>query len=479
VSGARPRLSRTNLRFVRAGVAVPDYDPAKTSIGIVHFGPGSFFRSHVAWYFDRLLAHNSRWAIAAVSLRSGGLAASLAAQDNLYTLVELGTPERYRIIGAVGAYLAATETPDLIFHRLCDPNVRAVTLTVTEKAYCLDVRSALDLSHPDIRHDLAEPARPKTPVGWIVESLSRRRAASMAPFLVISCDNLAENGPKLRASAIALALARGDTALARWIETSVRFPATMVDSITPHMTEALKEDVAEATGLADEAPIARESFIQWVIEDTLGPDAPDLAIVGATLTRDVVGYEQAKLRLLNGAHSALAYLGVPAGYETVDEAMADRRLSTYVERLMREDMAKTLRPGVLDYERYIDQILMRFRNPAIKHKLRKIAEDGSSKIPQRFLTPIAETLTRGGDIDHLAVPIAAWFRFAVLETKAGRNLDDPLAARLAAAAASTTGDAGADVNRFLALADVFPRDLASDSRFAGALAKAYAQLTVD
>ncbi len=336
------RLSLSNLPLLRSDVAKPGYDPTASDIGIVHFGPGSFFRSHTAWHIDRLLPHDPRWGISAISLRSGKLAKSLAEQDFLYTLAELDVETHYRVIGSIREYLVAADNSEIVFQRLLQPSVGLVTITITEKGYCLDGDGKLDLGHPDIVRDLRAESAPVSIIGWLVEGLARRRATGIAPFVVMSCDNLAHNGPKLRGATMRFARAKGDNDLANWLQTDVRFPATMVDSITPHLDISLKEKVADGIGLHDEAPVERESFTQWVIEDIVGDRGPDLASVGAVLTGDVATYELAKLRLLNGAHSALAYLGIPAGHETVAEAMQDSLLASFVERMMREDVASTL-----------------------------------------------------------------------------------------------------------------------------------------
>ncbi|HEY0302039.1 MAG TPA: hypothetical protein VGC36_11920, partial [Rhizomicrobium sp.] len=269
----------------------------------------------------------------------------------------------------------------------------------------------------------------------------------------------------------------GDAELARWIEGEVRFPATMVDSITPATDDALRARVAAAIGLTDAEPVQRESFAQWVIEDVLGPDMPDLAAAGAQLTGDVHAYEQAKLRLLNGAHSVLAYAGLLLGHATVGQAIGDPRLGPFVERLMREDVAATLRGARgLDIQDYIGVLLRRLRNPAVSHRLAQIAADGSLKLPYRLLEPIADLLRLGRPIARPCVPLAAWMRFVRAAAVAGQPLNDPLAAELIAAGKACSGGAVTDVPRFLALTAIFPRDLATAPAFAAAVAAAYDDL---
>ncbi|MBU6298600.1 MAG: mannitol dehydrogenase family protein [Alphaproteobacteria bacterium] len=473
----RTRLTQQNLGALRAGVAVPAYDRSTTEVGIVHFGPGAFHRGHQAWYLDTLLARDPRWAICAAEIRPPGLAQALIPQDLLYVVAELDERIRFRVIGSMKEYLLASQDADRIYARLTQPQVKLVTLTITEKGYCLDGNGELDLQHPAIAYDLTHPTAPKSAIGWVTEGLARRKAKGLAPFVAISCDNVVGNGHKFRNAVLGLAQARGDKELAAWIAGEVRFPCTMVDSITPAADEALKQKVAESVGLYDDAPVQRESFLQWAIEDVLGSDAPDLASVGASLTNDVEAYEQAKIRLLNGAHSTLAYAGLLAGYTSVGEAMNDTRLAGFVARMMREDITPSLRgTRGLDFENYIGAILQRFRNPALTHRLYQIASDGSQKLPYRILGTITDALSAGRPIRRLAVPVAAWMAFVVREAKEGRALNDPLAKMLADVGGSCVGKASADLPRFLALREVFPANLAKEPKFNSAVGAAYDNL---
>lgn len=443
------------------------YDREATTIGIVHFGPGAFFRAHQAAYFDDLLASDPRWAISAVALKTPGVRDALTPQDGLYTLVELGETTRFRVIGAIRELLVADDDADRVADRLASPDTRLVTLTVTEKGYCLKGDGSLDIDHPDIRHDLAGPERPVSVIGWLVEGLARRQAAGLPPFTTLSCDNLPSNGRKLKAAVVRLAEAR-DPALALWIEAQARFPCSMVDSITPATDDALRARVLAETGLKDAWPIQRETFTQWVIEDDLGPEAPNLASVGVTLTRGVEAWEKAKLRLLNGAHSTLAYAGLLRGHETVRDAIADDELAGFVRAMMIEDIAPTLQaPAGLDIPAYVDALLTRFRNPAIDHRLSQVAWDGSQKLPIRILGTVADAMAAGRSVDRLAVPLAAWMRFVEERARAGDGLTDPMADRLLVAGAV----GGPHV--FLSLETIFPPALAAMPAFAAAVRKAY------
>jgi fructuronate reductase len=467
------RLSNATLGDVPAGVLTPAYDRAATRMGIVHFGPGAFHRAHQASYVERILDSRPDLAICAVSLRTPDLRDALAPQDGLYTLAERDAEPRLQVIGAIRQVLVAAEAPAVVLARLVQ--ARIVTATVTEKGYALTAAGDLDLDHPDIRHDLQTPRRPVSLVGWLTEGLRSLKVAGLAPFTTISCDNLSGNGGKLGRAVARFAEACGDRDLAGWIAERAAFPNSMVDSITPATDAGLRADVAAALGLTDAWPVQRERFLQWVVEDRLGADAEAFATAGVTLARDVAPFERAKLRLLNGAHSALAYLGLRLGHATVSRAMADAALAAFVERMMRQDIAASLTPGELDVPAYIGEVLARFRNPAIGHRLAQIAWDGSQKLPFRLLETITDALDAGRPMDRLAVPVAAWMDFVRRAARDSRPITDPLAATLETIGGGCDGSA-ADVARFLALEAIFPVDLASDPRLRGALERAYVAL---
>ncbi|WP_372782792.1 mannitol dehydrogenase family protein [Phenylobacterium sp.] len=472
------RLSDATLGSAPGEVARPAYDRTATRIGVVHFGPGAFHRAHQAYYVDKMLARDPGLAISAVSLRSDAVRAALTPQDGLYSLIEREAEPSLRVIGAIREVLTAPTAPEAVFARLADPNVRFVSATVTEKGYCLTPAGDLDTAHPDIRLDLAAADPPMSFIGWLVRGLSGRRAAGSGGLVALSCDNLSGNGERLRRGVLQFAEALGDLDLARWIEGEARFPNSMVDSITPATDEALRAEAQARLGLAEAWPIQRERFVQWVIEDQLGADSATFADSGVTLTGDVVAFERAKLRLLNGAHSTLAYVGMRLGHATVAEAMADPRLAAFLEALMRRDIAPSLGPAAgLDLDGYITQILARFRNPAIAHKLSQIAWDGSQKLPFRLLQTVAEALAAGRPVERLSVGVAAWMLFVRDQARAGAAIPDPLAGRLAAIGLACDGDPAGDVARFLALGAVFPADLAQAPQFRSALGQSYDRLS--
>jgi fructuronate reductase len=454
------RLSQAALAALPGSVARPAYDRAAVHTGVVHFGPGAFHRAHQAAAFDTLLEQDPRWGVIGVSLNSRGVAQALGAQDGLYTLALLDAQAEYRVIGAIGRVLTRDD-PAVIVEALAHADTRIVSSTVTEKGYCLDADGALDFSHPAIRADL-EAARngrswvPGSFTGWLVRGLDARRATGLPGVTVLSCDNLTDNGRKLAGATIALAEAMAPET-ARWIADNVRFPNAMVDSITPASDDLLRARVAAAIGFDDVWPIQRERFTQWVIEDDFAGERPALHVAGVTFARDVRPFETAKLRLLNGAHSALAYIGLGRGLETVAEAMADRDLARFVECLMREDIAPSVKaPPGLDLPAYISDVLARFANPSIRHLLSQIAWDGSQKLPYRLLDTIRDARVAGRPIERLALPIAAWLRFLDRAARSGRTITDPLATLLL--------EQAGDWRDILAMRSIFG-DLGCDTRF--------------
>jgi fructuronate reductase len=472
-----PRLGGRTLSLLPPEIGRPAYDRADVRLGVAHFGPGAFHRAHQADAFDRMLAFDPRFAVCGISLRSDEVRAALEPQDGLYSLIEREAEPRVRVIGSVTRLLTAPRSPEAVRQVLADPGVRFVTATVTEKGYCLTGSGDLDVADPAIRHDLEHPAAPESLIGWIALGLRQRRAAGVRPFTVLSCDNLSDNGRRLRRGVLQFAEALGDADLKSWIEGEVRFPCTMVDSITPATDEALRERARAILGLEDAWPIQRERFTQWVIEDVLPEDGPVFVEAGVTLAKDVALFERAKLRLLNGAHSTLAYLGRLRGRALVSEAMADRPLAAFVEAMMREEIAPSLTsaPG-LDLDAYIRAVLQRFRNPAIAHKLSQIAWDGSQKLPFRLLQTIEEALDAGRPFARMARGVAAWMAFVRERARAGEPITDPLADRLADLGRRCTGEAAHDVGLFLGLKAVFPPRLSSDPRLRAALEAAYASL---
>ncbi len=475
------RLSRSTLDRLPRDVRRPAYDLAAVSVGVVHLGVGAFHRAHQAVYLDDCLARGAtNWAVCGASLRSPDTSDALDPQDGLYALaVRSGAGDDLRVVGSLRRLLVAPRDPKALLAAMSDPKVRIVTLTVTEKGYCHDpATGTLDERHPDIIADLANPSAPKSAPGYLVEALARRRAAGVAPFTVLCCDNLPANGETVAKVVTRFATLR-DPDLGRWVEGEVAFPCTMVDRIVPATTDADRAMVAGRLGLEDAWPVMAEPFSQWVIEDRFPTGRPPLEEVGAQLVADVRPYEDMKLRLLNGSHSTLAYLGYLSGKETISDVMAAPAFAALVAALQDSEVTATVPPAPgADLAAYKQALRERFANPALKHRTWQIAMDGSQKLPQRLLAPIRDRLTAGEPLPLLALGVAGWMRYVSGQDEAGQPIDvrDPLAARFAAVAAEAGGDAGRLADGLLAIREVFGTDLPADPRFTGPVRAALTSL---
>jgi fructuronate reductase len=429
------RLRRNTLGLLPSEVRRPGYDPAAVGVGIVHLGIGAFHRAHQAAYVDDLIArYGGDWRIIGVSLRSSTVRDQLADQDCLYTLVERDSDEdRLRVIGAVADVLVASEDPSAVIDAIAADKTQIVSLTVTEKGYCHDpATGTLNPGHADIVHDLANRNAPRSAIGYLAAGLDARRRSEGCPLSILSCDNLPRNGTVLRSVLLDFA-ERCDTSLAKWIDANVAFPATMVDRIVPATTDADRSWLAGRLGLLDAAMVKAEPFSQWVIEDQFASRRPAFECVGAQIVADVRPFELAKLRMLNGSHSTIAYLGLLYGHNTVDRAIADVRIMRVVDDLMTEAAATLPRVPGLDPAAYAQALKARFANTALEHRLTQIAMDGSQKLPQRLLGTIADTHADGGEPRASATGVAAWMRHFD-----GPYVNDPLAERLRAMATSDT-----------------------------------------
>ena len=474
------RLNDAALEGLPAEVAVPGYDRAQVKTGVVHLGIGAFHRAHQAVVFDDAIkAGDLRWGVLGASLRSPGVRDQLNPQDGLYTLVVRdGSDEHLRVIGAGRGVLVGPEDPAALVAAMADADVHIVTLTVTEKGYRLDPATGdLLLDDPEVAADLADIASPRTSPGFIVAALQTRRAAGLKPFTVISCDNLPHNGRRIRAGVIAMAR-HIEPALADWIEAEGAFPQTMIDRIVPATIPEDIEKLRARLGVEDQGMVKAEPFTQWVIEDRFAGERPDFAALGVQLTDAVEPWEDAKLRLLNGAHSAVAYLGALSGHEHVHEAVAVPAFRAYVEALWDEAQTTLNPPPGLDIPAYREALMARFSNAALMHRTRQIAMDGSQKLPQRLLAGAAERLAAGQGIEAMALGVAAWMMWQSGVTEGGETVvvDDPLAAKTAELLAGAADDQ-ARVSALLSLSAVFPPALAADDRFAVAVTGAYLSLS--
>ena len=419
------RLAPETLDRLAPDVERFTYDRGTQATGILHFGIGAFHRAHQAWYTDRAMSAGDRdWRVVGVSLRSAGVAAQMNPQDGLYTVIERSAAgDRARVIGSVGEVLVATENPEAVIAAVAAPATRIASFTITEKGYCRAPDGTLD-------RDLA---REGSVYRFLVEGLRRRRDAGHSGLTLLSCDNLADNGRVLE-QLLNEYCALHDSALGEWIAAHCTFPSTMVDRIVPATTDADRAETAALLGLDDEAAVMTEPFSQWVIEDRFAGPRPCWESVGAQLVADVGPYETAKLRMLNGAHSALAYLGLERGHSYVHEAIADDALLALVGRLMREEAATSFAaaPGQ-DLAAYANALIARFANPALNHRLAQIAMDGSQKIPQRWLATMAAQREAGRRCPAILAAAGAWLRHL---RDGGPLVSDPLAEALGAVVGS-------------------------------------------
>jgi mannitol-1-phosphate/altronate dehydrogenase len=451
-----PPLRATNLAALPPQVQPPAYNRAAVRAGIVHFSVGNFHRAHQAAYLDRCLAlpGHEGWGICGVGLIDNpaerAKAQGMAEQDGLYTLTLFpprGTPTS-TVIGSIVDYLFAPADPAAVLARLRDPAIRIVSLTVTEGGYNLDeATGAFRLDAPDVVHDLAHPEAPRTVFGFIVAALARRRADGLAPFTVLSCDNLRHNGQVLRKGVLAFAAAR-DSSLAEWIAAEVAFPSGMVDRITPAVAPADVARLNALTGIDDRLPVFAEDYLQWVLEDRFPAGRPALEQVGVQFTDDVAAYEQIKLRMLNATHTMLSYPGLLGGYRLVHEAMADPRILAYLQAFLDQDVIPLLAaPPGMAVDSYRDTVLSRFANPAVNDQLLRITSDGASKIPVFLGDTIRATLAAGADHRRLAFALAAYGRYlgGVADDGARFEPQEPhlTAADRAALVAASSGPAAA------------------------------------
>lgn len=423
------RLCETRLP---KGLKAPAYDRRMVRTGQVHLGVGAFHRAHQAIYSEAcLMAGDLRWGIVGASLRSPQVADQLNPQDGLYScLVRDGMDSQASVIGAIQKILVAPQNPAALIGAMADKDLHVVTLTITEKGYHLDpATGALRMADPAIAADLARPDAPSTAPGLFVAALAARRARGLKPFTALSCDNLPDNGGRLKQAVLDFARAQ-DPALADWIERHGAFPASMVDRIVPATTPDDLIQFEADFGVQDLGLVKTEPFSQWVIEDHFAGDRPNWELAGAQITKDVAPWEMAKLRLLNGAHSALAYLGGLAGYQTIDQVLAYPAFERFVDHLQDEAQSTLTAPPGLNLASYRTDLKRRFKNAALMHKTYQIAMDGSQKLPQRLLATIEMRLARGQDFPCLALAVAGWMRWqgGVDEKGQPYEVQDPLAA---------------------------------------------------
>ena len=414
-NSAIPSLSNSTLTKLPSGVKIPNYDRNNLTAGIVHIGLGNFHRAHQSWYLHRLMqqgqAHD--WAIIGAGVKEFDKAQrlKLQAQDFLTTLLELSpVGRRVEVVGSMIDYVPIEADNGALIAQMAKPEIKIVTLTVTEGGYYIDpVSKSFDSNHPDIVYDATHPETPKTAFGAMVAALRLRRDSGVGPFTCQSCDNLQGNGATLRQVIVALA-ELSDPKLSEWIEANCSFPNSMVDCIVP-ATTAKELDLVHDLGISDEVPVTHEDFRQWVIEDDFCAGRPDWDIAGATFTNDVHDFEMMKIRILNGGHQVIAVPGELLSIETIDQCMKNSLLGPLFKKVILSEVAPHVKPvPSITPENYVDLVHKRFSNPKIIDTTRRVAFDGSSRQPGFLIPSIRDGLANATPIDGLALIQASWAR---------------------------------------------------------------------
>ncbi|TWI53852.1 mannitol 2-dehydrogenase/xylulokinase [Pseudomonas duriflava] len=431
------KLNRQTLSRFEAPIAKPTYEPCQIRQGIVHIGVGGFHRAHQAIYTEALLNHGEAldWSICGVGLRAEDKAMrdTLAEQDYLYTLFELGdTPDlEVRIVGAISGMILAEDGAQALIDKLAHHDIRIVSLTITEGGYCIDDSTGeFNADLPIIQHDLEHPDEPHSVFGFLLAALSKRRCEGLPPFTVMSCDNLPHNGAVTRKALLSFARLM-DKELADWIDQNATFPNAMVDRITPMTSAAHKHQLKDRYGIEDAWPVVCEPFLQWVLEDKFVTGRPAWEKVGVQFTDDVTPYEEMKIKLLNGSHLALTYLGYLKGYRFVHETMSDPLFVSYIRAYMDKDVTPQLAPVPgIDLQAYKDTLIQRFSNKAIADQLERVCSDGSSKFPKFTVPTINQLIADGRNLDRASLVVAAWALYlkGVDERGEHYHIPDPRAA---------------------------------------------------
>ncbi len=470
------RITQSNLSQLSETVSCPTYDRSKVSAGIVHIGVGGFHRAHQAWYLHKLMEEGKafEWGICGVGLREGDrrIAEILKKQDYLYSLIKKhpdGNIET-EVIGSIVDYLLGPDDPQSVIHKMAAPEIKIVSLTITEGGYNIDSSTGeFDHQNEDIIHDLEHPQQPKTVFGYLSSALKKRYQEGIPAFTIQSCDNIQHNGDVTRTMLLAF-VDQQDPKLAQWIRKEVAFPNAMVDRITPVTSTQDIAYLQEKYGIQDEWPVTCEPFSQWVIEDHFSDGRPDWETVGAQVVNDVTPYEQMKIRLLNAGHSVLGLLGSLHGHQTIDECVADPVFASYLRAFMEREVVPILDPVEgIDVPQYIDSLFERFSNPAIKDNLARICLESSAKIPKFLIPTILDNLENGGNIHLSTLVIAAWCRYSdqqVSQNGTPLEISDAMKEELHKAAAGTAEDPLS----FLGVTAVFGK-LSQAERFT----KAYAE----
>ncbi|REF26903.1 fructuronate reductase [Xenorhabdus cabanillasii] len=469
-------------------VLLPDWATERLTARIVHLGCGAFHRAHQALYTHHLLEQtDSDWGYCEVNLmsqQSASLIENLKKQSMSYTVAEKSRDiTTLKIIGSIKeAMHPLIDGTQAIIEKMANPDVAIISLTITEKGYCTDATTGrLDPNNELIIKDIANPAVPRSAIGYITAALKLRFERSLPAVTILSCDNVRENGHVAREAVLGLARLQ-DEKLAQWIEKQVTFPCTMVDRIVPAVTSETLTEIAQLLGWKDSCAIACEPFRQWVIEDNFVNGRPDWDLVGAKFVEDVTPFEMMKLRMLNGAHSFLAYLGYLGGYAYISDTMKNADYCRAVYALMLNEQAPTLSmPEDSDLMAYADKLIERFTNPALKHQTWQIAMDGSQKLPQRMIDSIEWHLVQGSDYRHLTLGVAGWMRYISGVDEQGQPIDvrDPLKETFAAIFAKYDYSVAVVedmVKELLAIESIFGKKLIKNRKFIDNVTKAYQNL---
>jgi mannitol 2-dehydrogenase len=408
-------LNQSNLPIIANKISCPTYDRAGLKTGIVHIGVGGFHRSHQAYYIHQLLEKYNAldWGICGVGLRDADrkMGEVLKKQDGLYTLVTQypDTTENSNVIGSIHEFLLAVDTPDLVIDKMAHPDTKIVSLTITEGGYNFDTHTGdFDFENADIQFELSHPNEPKSVYGFLTKALKQRKSQGVAPFTILSCDNIQHNGDVVRKMLLSF-VQRQDPELANWIATAVSFPNTMVDRITPATTSEVTDYLRNTYDLVDDWCVVCEPFIQWIVEDNFSNGRPQLEQVGVQFVSDVSPYENMKIRLLNAGHSVLGIPGAIHGHPTIDACMKDTVFAKFMRQFMNlEATAVLTEVEGIDFEKYKDQLEERFANPNIKDSVSRICSESAAKLPKFLIPTLRENLERKGSIRFATFILASW-----------------------------------------------------------------------
>ena len=434
------KLARATLPLVSKSVHTPAYAPTSAQPGVVHLGLGAFHRAHQAMVFDQLLREGDmRWGIHGVGMTQPGLVNKLRAQDGLYAVRVAGANGiEWHVPGALWQTSVATTERQNVLNAIAASSTRWITLTVTEKGYTPALAQLL------------------------IDGLRLRHAAGQAGLTIASCDNLQGNGHKLKAIIHATASSQ-DAELMTWIDARCAFPCSMVDRIVPAATEEVASAAKEALGMQDECALSTETFWEWVIEDNFvdPSDAALLSRCGVRVTSKVHSYEEAKLRMLNGSHSAMALMGAITGRAHIADCIGSDHIQEFVHRLMTQEVAPHL--SRTDWADYRDALIQRFGNPYLKHSVHQIATDSSQKIPQRWPPSVLGQMAKGQSFEHHALAAAIFLRYTLAKDEQGKAyaLNDPQAESLMAIGANQASEPQACVRTLLAREDLWGKELAA------------------